>query len=192
MQIATFEFRQGSRLVDSFLSTLVLFMICAWLPQAMVTMKSLPIIYDGKRNARFGVIPKRPSTIKEVQWFEVEPCMIFHVTNAWQDGADVIKLYACAFQDVCPRRFDRFHGFLGMNRRQLLLRAQELGRPTKVHNGGGGVESCRHLSVYAGSITSNCLFGSSLLIPLAYSTFVHWLLDAFHHLLTTSCIQGYN
>ena len=179
MQNATFEFRQGSRLVNSLLSSVVLFMTCAWLPQAMVTMKSLPIIYDGKRNARFGVIPKRPSTIKEVQWFEVEPCMIFHVTNAWQDGADVIKLHACAFQDVCPRRFDRSCGCLGMNGRQLMLGAHDLGR---LNDGTMMVVVWirKHLSVYAGSMTSSCLFGSSLLIPLASSTFVHWLLDAFH------------
>ncbi len=45
---------------------------CALL-QVMVTKNRLPLVYDKSRPARFGVIPKRPKSGKEVRWFELDP-----------------------------------------------------------------------------------------------------------------------
>ena len=41
--------------------------------QVMVTKNRLPLVYDKSRPARFGVIPKRPKSGKEVRWFELDP-----------------------------------------------------------------------------------------------------------------------
>ena len=41
--------------------------------QVMVTKNRLPLVFDKSRPARFGVIPKRPKTGKEVRWFELDP-----------------------------------------------------------------------------------------------------------------------
>ena len=43
------------------------------LRQVMVTKNRLPLVYDKSRPARFGVIPKRPKSGKEVRWFELDP-----------------------------------------------------------------------------------------------------------------------
>ena len=37
------------------------------------------------------------------QTLTLHPCcavMIFHVANAWQEGKDIVKLYACCFEEV--------------------------------------------------------------------------------------------
>ena len=39
----------------------------------MVTKNRLPLVYDKSRPARFGIIPKRPKSGKEVRWFELDP-----------------------------------------------------------------------------------------------------------------------
>ncbi|KAK9839226.1 hypothetical protein WJX81_002592 [Elliptochloris bilobata] len=67
-------------------------------PQEMVKRNTLPLVYDPSRPARFGILPKRPRTGKEVRWFELPAMMIFHVANAWQEG-DVVKLFACCFEE---------------------------------------------------------------------------------------------
>ena len=46
--------------------------MCA-MRQVMVTKNRLPLVFDKSRPARFGVIPKRPKSGKEVRWFELDP-----------------------------------------------------------------------------------------------------------------------
>lgn len=41
--------------------------------QVMVTKNRLPLVYDKSRPVRFGIIPKRPKSGKEVRWFELDP-----------------------------------------------------------------------------------------------------------------------
>ena len=43
--------------------------------------------------ARFGVVPKYGKG-SEVRWFETDPCYIYHVINAWEDGDEVV-MQAC-------------------------------------------------------------------------------------------------
>jgi carotenoid cleavage dioxygenase len=43
--------------------------------------------------SRFGVIPRRGDG-GTLRWFEADPCYIYHVINAWQEGAEVVL-------DVC-------------------------------------------------------------------------------------------
>ncbi|HSW14327.1 MAG TPA: carotenoid oxygenase family protein [Solimonas sp.] len=43
--------------------------------------------------ARFGVVPRRgPGSA--VRWFETDPCYIYHVINAWEEGDEVV-MQAC-------------------------------------------------------------------------------------------------
>ena len=42
-------------------------------PEVMVTKNRLPLVYDKSRPARFGIIPKRPKSGKEVRWFSLDP-----------------------------------------------------------------------------------------------------------------------
>lgn len=49
----------------------------------------IPISYDESYGARLGVMP-RTGTSKDVQWFEIEPCYIYHTMNAFEHGSKII------------------------------------------------------------------------------------------------------
>lgn len=60
-----------------------------------------PVRWEPELGTRIGVLPRRGDT-NAVVWFETEPCFVFHVMNAYADGArDGQRLVL----DVC--RFDR-------------------------------------------------------------------------------------
>lgn len=69
----------------------------------MVKQSSLPFATNYGRNARIGVLPKRPASRSDqadVRWFELpQPLVVFHVFNAWQEG-EVIRLFLCFFDKV--------------------------------------------------------------------------------------------
>jgi carotenoid cleavage dioxygenase-like enzyme len=50
--------------------------------------------------ARFGVIPRHGAGDR-VRWFEAEPCFIYHVVNAWEEG-DELVMTGCRY--VTPRK----------------------------------------------------------------------------------------
>ena len=84
------------------------FLLCCCCPQAMVKENRLPFTMNYGRNARIGVLPKRPSNPSDkganVRWFELpQPLVVFHTVNAWQEG-DVIRLFACFFDKVYLHR----------------------------------------------------------------------------------------
>ena len=62
---------------------------------------SLPYTWDETYQARVGLLPKGANG-GQVEWFEVEPCYVFHPMNAFDDGDNVIL-------DVVrhPRMFDQ-------------------------------------------------------------------------------------
>ena len=47
------------------------------------------LIFNRAIPSRFAVLPRYGST-QEVQWFEAEPCFIYHTINAWEDGDDIV------------------------------------------------------------------------------------------------------
>ncbi|WP_425566224.1 carotenoid oxygenase family protein [Sporichthya brevicatena] len=59
-----------------------------------------PYRWDPNYPARVGVMP-RTGTAKDVRWFEIEPCYVFHPLNAYDDGDKLVL-------DVVrhPRMFD--------------------------------------------------------------------------------------
>ena len=48
-----------------------------------------PLNWDPDNGARIGVIPRYGKN-EDVRWFEIEPCMIFHTLNAYEDGDEII------------------------------------------------------------------------------------------------------
>ncbi|KAK4170480.1 carotenoid oxygenase [Cladorrhinum sp. PSN259] len=71
--------------------TVILDMPLSFNPMNMV--KGLPVLFfNGDERSRFGVFPRyRPW---EIQWFETNPCCIFHAVNCWETGS-TIKLLVC-------------------------------------------------------------------------------------------------
>jgi carotenoid cleavage dioxygenase-like enzyme len=54
----------------------------------------LPYVWNPDHPPRVGLLP-RAGTTREVRWFEVDPCWVFHVLNAYDDGDRVVV-------DLCP------------------------------------------------------------------------------------------
>lgn len=50
-------------------------------------------IQQRNQPARFGVVP-RNGRGEDIRWFETDPCYIYHVTNCWEDGDEVV-MHAC-------------------------------------------------------------------------------------------------
>jgi carotenoid cleavage dioxygenase-like enzyme len=76
------------------------------LTENYVILHDLPVVFTqgGLRNslwrieqqdrpARFGVAP-RNGRGDAIKWFEAEPCYIYHVANAWEEGDEVV-MHAC-------------------------------------------------------------------------------------------------
>lgn len=62
----------------------------------------MPFRWDDDYGARFGVL-RRDDPFGEVRWFEIEPCYVFHVANAYVDdagGADRIVLQAVRYPEL--------------------------------------------------------------------------------------------
>jgi carotenoid cleavage dioxygenase len=50
---------------------------------------AFPYTWDPSYPARVGVLP-RSGTSKDVRWFEVDPCYVFHTLNAYEDGDTIV------------------------------------------------------------------------------------------------------
>ena len=47
------------------------------------------LIFNPDMPSRFGVLPRYGDN-STIQWFEAEPCFIYHVINSWDDGDEVV------------------------------------------------------------------------------------------------------
>ncbi|ORV18527.1 carotenoid oxygenase family protein [Mycobacterium celatum] len=56
---------------------------------AHLTTAGFPYRWDDTYGARIGVMPKS-GTSSDVRWFEVEPCVIIHSLNAFEDGSTIV------------------------------------------------------------------------------------------------------
>ncbi|GII75276.1 carotenoid cleavage dioxygenase [Sphaerisporangium rufum] len=69
--------------------------------QAAARQGRYKLTFDRALPARFGVIPRRGSAA-EIRWFEANPCYIYHVVNAWEEGEEII-LDVCRVSRPAPR-----------------------------------------------------------------------------------------
>ncbi len=51
--------------------------------------RDMPYRWDDDYGARFGVM-RRDDPYGEVRWFDIEPCYVFHVANAYDDGNSIV------------------------------------------------------------------------------------------------------
>lgn len=77
-------------------------------------LQGKPIMnYDPRHGARIGVLPRHASG-KQIKWFEIETCFIFHIFNAYEEGNEIV-LHGCRYAKYPelvefggPIRIDRF------------------------------------------------------------------------------------
>ena len=65
----------------------------------------MPYAWDPSYPARIGVMPREGGN-RDVRWFDIEPCYVYHPLNAYsedRDGAEVLVLDVVSY----PRMFDR-------------------------------------------------------------------------------------
>lgn len=58
----------------------------------------MPYRWDDNYGARFGVL-RRDDPFGEIRWFEIDPCYVFHVANAYESG-DSIVLQAVRYPEL--------------------------------------------------------------------------------------------
>ena len=58
----------------------------------------LPIVWDESYGARLGVMP-RDGSDKDVTWYEINPCYVFHPLNAYEDGNKIV-IDVCRMEDA--------------------------------------------------------------------------------------------
>ncbi|MGC9670650.1 carotenoid oxygenase family protein [Planosporangium sp. 12N6] len=63
--------------------------------------RGIPYRWDDGYGARLGVMPRDGSG--QVRWFEVEPCYVFHVGNAYEDGTGTVVLDAVRYDPAAFR-----------------------------------------------------------------------------------------
>ncbi|XP_031396017.1 carotenoid 9,10(9',10')-cleavage dioxygenase-like isoform X2 [Punica granatum] len=68
-------------------------------PAMILKGKNVPYIFDGTKNARFGVLPRYAENELQIRWFELPSCFIFHNANAWEEGDEVV-LITCRIPDL--------------------------------------------------------------------------------------------
>ena len=69
---------------------------------------AMPFSWSDDYPARIGVMPREGSD-RDVRWFDVEPCFIFHTLNAYDDG-DAVVLDACRNSEVWRKAGDMQSG----------------------------------------------------------------------------------
>lgn len=65
---------------------------------AMKAEADMPYRWDDNYGARFGVL-RRDGPFGEVRWFDIDPCYVFHVANAYDTG-DRIELQAVRYPEL--------------------------------------------------------------------------------------------
>lgn len=58
----------------------------------------MPYRWDDDYGARFGVL-RRDDPFGEVRWFDIDPCYVFHVANAYDDGNSIV-LQAVRYREL--------------------------------------------------------------------------------------------
>jgi len=65
---------------------------------AMTKGRDMPYRWDDNYGARLGVL-RRDDPFGQVRWFDIDPCYVFHVANAYDDG-DSIVLQAVRYPEL--------------------------------------------------------------------------------------------
>jgi len=68
-------------------------------------VKGSAYVFDKSKKTRIGIIPRHATNEKEMKWFDISPCWVFHTVNAWEIKENEIILTACRVENF---RLDSF------------------------------------------------------------------------------------
>ena len=74
---------------------IIVFDYNVWFGSDLITKYGEFARFEYNTSSRFGIIDKKKFNAgeKEVQWFDVEPCIVFHMANAWQVSCFFVFVY---------------------------------------------------------------------------------------------------
>lgn len=64
-----------------------------------------PVVYAPEHGARIGVMP-RDGGNEDIQWFDVDPCYVFHTMNAYEDQWGRVVVDGCRFSSIWENGFN--------------------------------------------------------------------------------------
>jgi len=69
-------------------------------PKDGVKNGTLPFVFQKDLGTRIGLLPRDPAkhSDKDIMWFDLPGCMIFHTNCAWDEGDEVVMV-ACRYED---------------------------------------------------------------------------------------------
>jgi carotenoid cleavage dioxygenase len=67
----------------------------------------MPFRWDENYGARLGVLP-RTGVGRDIRWYEIEPCYVFHPMNAYEDGAGRLVLDVGRFPKLWGQTSEKF------------------------------------------------------------------------------------
>ncbi|KAG6421840.1 hypothetical protein SASPL_118399 [Salvia splendens] len=70
-----------------------------FIPKEMVKENKFIYTYDHTKEARFGILPRYAENEMLIKWFELPNCFIFHTSNAWEEGDEVV-LISCRIENA--------------------------------------------------------------------------------------------
>ncbi len=68
----------------------------------------LQVNFDSDYGARLGVMP-RTGSAKDLRWFDVDPCYVFHAMNAYESGDDIVIDVCRMTEDMVASPFAKLH-----------------------------------------------------------------------------------
>jgi carotenoid cleavage dioxygenase-like enzyme len=84
--------------------------------------RPLPFCWHDGYGARLGVMPREGGS-EDVRWFEIEPCFMFHVLNAYENSAGAIVLEAARYERLWDRGSAAFDALPSLYRYTLDLQS---------------------------------------------------------------------
>jgi carotenoid cleavage dioxygenase len=67
--------------------------------KALIGGQKFPYAWNSEHRARVGLLP-RSGGVDEIAWCDVDPCYVFHISNAFEDSAGKVVVDCCVYETM--------------------------------------------------------------------------------------------